>query len=82
MIINKEYDVFIDNHDSTGATGALHKAEIVYDFLSEKGFKCFLFSKSRENSVYKANYMKLLKSNVLLMICNDKIQRNSSGAID
>ena len=60
MIINKEYDIFIAFHGSSDEDGAVKQAEIIYNYLTDNGLKCFLFSKNSDSSVYKANFMKII----------------------
>lgn len=82
MNLTNEYDVFIAFHDSTGADGALQQAELLYNFLQNHGIKCFLFPESSRSSAYKANFIKIMQSRLLILVCNNHIVRVNSGEID
>lgn len=82
MIINKKYDVFIAYHGSSGENSVLQKAEEVYDYLSGRGLRCFLFSRDNNNGVYKANFMKIMQSSLMLLVCNDKLFRCENGEMN
>lgn len=82
MIINKQYDVFIAFHGSSGEDGDLEQARRVYNYLKDQGIKCFLFSENSDSSAYKANFVKIMQSRLLLLVCNDKLYRRESGEMD
>ena len=82
MIISPDYDVFIAFHDSSGSDGGLECARHVYDYLTSRGLKCFFFPEDGSSGVYKANFIKIMQSRLLVMVCNDRLQRTKSGEID
>ena len=75
------YDVFIAFHNSGDDSGSGKQAEAIYKYLTENGIKCFLFTESIE-SIYKANFVKIMQSKLLLMVCNSNIALKSNGEID
>ncbi len=82
MNITNQYDVFIAFHDSSRSSGALRQAESIYNYLQQQGIKCFLFPESSSSSVYKANFIKIMQSRLLLLVCNDTIARTRGGELD
>ncbi len=82
MNINIDYDVFIAFHDSSGEDKALAEAKEVYDYLEENGIKCFLFPSSSVSSLYKSNFIKIMQSRLLILVCNSNLSRTSTGEID
>ena len=81
MIINNEYDIFIAFHNSNSENGSGDEAKKIYDFFSDNGLKCFLFSENNFQ-LYKANFVKIMQSKLFLLVCNDSISRTRSGELD
>ena len=82
MNINTNYDVFIAFHDSSGKDNALNEAKEVYEYLTNQGIKCFLFSEDHSSSLYKANFLKIMQSRLLVMVCNSNLKTTEIGEID
>lgn len=81
MNIVKEYDVFLAFHDSGDINGSREQAKQLYDRLTEAGISCFLFSE-QEESVYKANFIKIMQAKLLILVCNETIARIKTGELD
>lgn len=81
MNIAKVYDVFIAFHNSGEQNGSREQAQRLYECLEDRGIKCFMFS-HKEESVYKANFMKIMQSRLFIFVCNKNIARNKNGELD
>lgn len=80
-MIEKEYDVFIAYHGSYEKDSARGIAEEVYNYLKEKGLKCFFFPKMNKDT-YKANIIDVMRSRKFILICNENLHIKESGQID
>lgn len=81
MNIAKEYDVFLAFHDSGDKNGSREQAKRLYRHLTAAGISCFLFSE-QEESVYKANFIKIMQARLLILVCNGNIARLKTGELD
>ncbi|MDE7107803.1 MAG: hypothetical protein K2O39_05710 [Clostridiales bacterium] len=81
MNLTNEYDVFIAFHGSGDENGSSDQAKIVYDYLKANGKKCFLFTQEN-GSIYKANFIKIMKSKLFLLVCNDNLEKKNTGEMD
>lgn len=81
MNIAKEFDVFISYHNSGEKSGSREQAKILYDYLMSSGISCFLFSE-QEETVYKANFIRIMQSKLFIFVCNDTVSRTKTGELD
>ena len=76
----KTYDVFIAYHGSYDLNGSKKYADQIYEYLTDKGLKCFYFPRSAKD-IYKANIIEVLKSRTFLLVCTKGLH-TIDGRID
>lgn len=81
-MINKKYSVFIAYHGSYDQYGSRKYAKLLYDYLEERGIRCFFFPECSINGNYKANIKEILESNLFLLVCTSGIKVEDNGKIN
>jgi len=75
MDIDETFDIFIAFHGGRD-TGTLKKAEEIYDFLIQNGYKSFIQTKTNLNGAYKDTHRIAQNSKLFLFVVNSSIKRN------
>lgn len=75
MNIDESYEIFIAFHGGKDI-GSLRKAEEIYDFLIQKGYKAFIQTKTNSNGAYKDTHRIAQNSKLFLFVVNSSLRRN------
>lgn len=75
MNIDETYEIFIAFHGGENI-GSLRKAEEIYDFLIQKGYKAFIQTKTNSNGAYKDTHRIAQNSKLFLFVVNSSLKRN------
>lgn len=81
MQLKKEYDVFIAYHGSYEQGSSAQYADKLYDYLTQRGKKCFFFPRAAKDT-YKANIIEVMKSRLFLLVCTPTIHTDENKRID
>lgn len=75
-----QFDLFIAYHGTNDPKGSCHRAEELYEFLTQKGIKCY-FHPRASSLDYDRTPIMASKSANFLLVCNKNIETDEGGVI-